>query len=54
MGGYFDRYMAAHPHVTAVGVAWDDAQVDAADFQAQQHDQPLMLIVTPSGLASGD
>lgn len=53
-GGYFDRYMAAHPHITAVGAAWDDARVDAADFQVQKHDQPLMLIVTPSGLASGD
>jgi 5,10-methenyltetrahydrofolate synthetase len=49
-GGYFDRYMAAHPHVTAVGVAWDEALLDDTAFAPQVHDQPLMLIVTPSGV----
>lgn len=49
-GGYFDRYMAAHPHVTAVGVAWREALLDDTQLAPQPHDQPLMLIVTPNGV----
>jgi 5-formyltetrahydrofolate cyclo-ligase len=49
-GGYFDRYMAAHPHVTAVGVAWSEALLDDSQLAPQSHDQPLMLIVTPEGV----
>ena len=49
-GGYFDRYLAAHPHVTAVGVAWDEAALGAGDFTAQAHDQGLTLVITPSGV----
>lgn len=45
-GGYFDRWLAAHPHVTAVGVAWAIAEVDADAFAAEPHDRPLALIVT--------
>jgi 5-formyltetrahydrofolate cyclo-ligase len=49
-GGYFDRWMAAHPDVTVIGVAWSVAQVDAAAFGAQPHDLPLMAIVTENGV----
>lgn len=49
-GGYFDRYLAAHPHVTAVGLAWDEALLDEAALAPAAHDQPLMLIVTPQGI----
>jgi len=49
-GGYFDRWMAAHPDVTVIGVAWSVAQVDAAAFNAQPHDLPLMVIVTEHGV----
>lgn len=52
-GGYFDRYMAAHPHVTAVGVAWSGAEIDAESFGVQPHDQPLMLVVTEQGVVGG-
>jgi 5-formyltetrahydrofolate cyclo-ligase len=52
-GGYFDRFMAAHPHVTAVGVAWSGAEVDAEAFGVQPHDQPLMLVVTEQGVVGG-
>lgn len=48
--GYFDRYLAAHPHVVAVGVAWDQAELDRASFAAEPHDIPLALIVTQSGV----
>jgi 5,10-methenyltetrahydrofolate synthetase len=52
-GGYFDRFMAAHPQVTAVGVAWSGAEIGASDFGVQPHDQPLMLIVTEQGVVGG-
>ncbi len=50
-GGYFDRWLAAHPHVTAVGVAWSVAEIAEADFTPEPHDQPLALIVTERGVA---
>ena len=49
-GGYYDRWLAAHPAVTAVGVAWSFAEIDAATFAAQAHDIPLTLIVTDQGV----
>jgi len=51
-GGYFDRWMVAHPHVTAVGVAWSVSELAEADFAAQAHDQPLTLVVTERGVVS--
>lgn len=45
-GGYFDRWLAAHPQVTAVGVAWAIAEVDAERFAAEPHDRPMAMIVT--------
>ena len=50
-GGYFDRWLAAHPQVCAIGVAWAVGRIDAAAFTAQPHDVPLMLIVTERGVA---
>ncbi len=50
-GGYFDRYLAAHPHVTTVGVAWSFSALSEADYAAQPHDLPLTLIVTEQGVA---
>ncbi|TMH36428.1 MAG: 5-formyltetrahydrofolate cyclo-ligase [Betaproteobacteria bacterium] len=49
-GGYFDRWMALHPHATTVGVAWDVSQVGDAELLAQSHDQCLTLIVTERGV----
>ncbi len=49
-GGYFDRYLAAHPHVTAMGVAWDQAEVADGDFVPEGHDVPVALVVTPGGV----
>lgn len=51
-GGYFDRWLAAHPDATAVGVAWSGSEVDAAAFAAQPHDLALTLIVTERGVVS--
>ena len=49
-GGYYDRYLARHPHITAIGVAWRHAVLDDGLLSAQAHDQPMMLVVTPEGV----
>jgi len=49
-GGFFDRWLAGHPHVTAVGVAWSVGEVSDAEFAAQPHDMPLALVVTERGV----
>lgn len=51
-GGYFDRYLAAHPGVTAIGLAWAHAQVEQAELQAQPHDIPLTLVLTENGVVA--
>ncbi len=48
-GGYFDRWLALHPDVTSVGVAWSVGELDAAAFEPRAHDQALTLIVTERG-----
>ncbi len=48
-GGYYDRWLAARPQVTAIGVAWSFTELDAAAFDARPHDTPLALIVTERG-----
>jgi len=49
--GYFDRWLAQHPDVTAIGVAWSGSKIDAEALDVQPHDQPLALIVTERGVA---
>lgn len=51
-GGYYDRWLAAHPHVVAAGVAWSFAEVDATTFAARPHDIALAFIVTERGVVS--
>ncbi len=46
-GGYYDRWLAAHPGVTTVGLAWQAGQIDLA---VQPHDQPLTIVLTEAGL----
>ncbi|MEX0341928.1 MAG: 5-formyltetrahydrofolate cyclo-ligase [Erythrobacter sp.] len=45
-GGHYDRWLAAHPGTTAIGLAWDTQRVDKLPVEA--HDQPLSAIVTPT------
>lgn len=45
-GGYFDRWIAAHSGVTAVGVAWAIGEIAAGEFVPEPHDRALDLIVT--------
>jgi 5-formyltetrahydrofolate cyclo-ligase len=51
-GGFFDRWLAAHPGVTSVGVAWAHAELSEAELAPQPHDLPLTLIVTEQGVAA--
>ncbi|PTT87941.1 5-formyltetrahydrofolate cyclo-ligase, partial [Pelomonas sp. HMWF004] len=50
-GGYFDRWLAAHPGVTAIGLAGAAAETC---FAVQPHDQPLTLILTERELIAPD
>jgi len=52
-GGYYDRWLAAHPHVTAVGIAWSPTEITNAELAPQPHDQPLMVVLTELGVVGG-
>ena len=52
-GGYYDRWLALHPHVTAVGIAWSRTELRDEELVPQAHDQPLMLVVTELGVVGG-
>lgn len=43
-GGYYDRWLAAHPNTIAIGLAWDVQQTDTLPLE--DHDMPLTAIVT--------
>jgi len=45
-GGFYDRWLAAHPDTIAVGMAWDMQEVD--ELPIEDHDMPLRAIVTPT------
>jgi 5,10-methenyltetrahydrofolate synthetase len=49
-GGYFDRWLAEHPQVCAVGVAWSHAQLEEVEFAPAAHDVRLALVVTERGV----
>jgi len=45
-GGFYDRWLAAHPDTLAVGMAWDVQKVD--ELPVEDHDMPLAAIITPT------
>jgi len=47
-GGHYDRWLAAHPQVPAIGLAWDCQLVEALPREA--HDRALAAVVTPTRL----
>lgn len=51
-GGFFDRWLAAHPGVTSIGVAWSCGELGAHEFVPEAHDRPLDLIVTDQGIVA--
>lgn len=50
-GGYFDRWLAQHPGVTTVGLAWSGAETR---FAVEAHDLPLTLVLTERELIVPD
>ena len=47
-GGHYDRWLAEHPGVPAIGLAWDVQLV--ATLPTEAHDHPLLAVVTPTRL----
>lgn len=47
-GGHYDRWLAAHPQVPAIGLAWDCQKVDW--LPREDHDRALTAVVTPTRL----
>ena len=45
-GGYYDRWLAAHPGAFRIGMAWDMQLADT--LPAEAHDMPLNAVVTPT------
>tara|TARA_B100000929_G_C15433797_1_gene395630 strand:- start:457 stop:1029 length:573 start_codon:yes stop_codon:yes gene_type:complete len=45
-GGHYDRWLAAHPGTTTIGLAWDCQLVDT--LPTEPHDIPLGAVVTPT------
>lgn len=50
-GGYFDRWLAEHPGVTTVGLAWSGAETH---FPVEAHDRALTVILTERELIAPD
>ncbi|MEO7338423.1 MAG: 5-formyltetrahydrofolate cyclo-ligase [Caldimonas sp.] len=48
-GGYFDRWLAAHPHVCAIGVAFASARIETSQLVPEAHDVPMTLVLTEHG-----
>ncbi len=49
--GHYDRWLAAHPSVKAVGLAWD-CQL-SEDLPCEPHDRLLQAVVTPTRFYQG-
>lgn len=47
-GGHYDRWLAAHPGVVAVGMGWDCQLLEG--LPAEPHDMRLDAVVTPTRL----
>ncbi|HEX6707504.1 MAG TPA: 5-formyltetrahydrofolate cyclo-ligase [Albitalea sp.] len=48
-GGYYDRWLAAHPHVTAVGIAWAATEITDEQLMPEAHDHPMIMVITEHG-----
>lgn len=45
-GGYYDRWLAAHPGVTAIGLGWDMQLL--GEVPSEAHDINLDAVITPT------
>ncbi|HXP90747.1 MAG TPA: 5-formyltetrahydrofolate cyclo-ligase [Fibrobacteria bacterium] len=46
-GGFYDRWLSAHPEAVRVGLCWD-AQVHPGKLPQGAHDQPMDHLLTPA------
>ena len=51
-GGHYDRWLADHPDVPAIGLAWDCQLAEALPVEA--HDRRLVAVVTPTRIFEGE
>lgn len=51
-GGHYDRWLAAHPSVTSLGLAWDCQLLES--LPAEAHDRRLRGVITPTRFYEGD
>lgn len=51
-GGYFDRWLALHPGVTAIGIAWSLGEIAEGAFAPQPHDRALAIVITEHGVVA--
>jgi 5-formyltetrahydrofolate cyclo-ligase len=51
-GGYFDRWLDAHPHAVAIGVCWSVGRIDAREFAPEPHDRAMGMVVTEDGVVA--
>lgn len=51
-GGHYDRWLAAHPDVLPIGLAWDCQLVDS--LPSEPHDRPLRAVITPTRFYEGN
>lgn len=47
-GGHYDAYLADHPGIIPIGLAWDVQRVD--DMPGEAHDIAMRAIITPTRL----
>jgi len=45
-GGYYDRWLATHPGVTAIGLGWDMQLL--GELPSEAHDKRMDAVVTPT------
>lgn len=45
-GGHYDRWLAEHPNVAAIGLAWDCQKIET--LPSEPHDRRLAMVVTPT------
>lgn len=46
-GGYYDRYLSAHPNSLRIGIAFDEQRIEA---EPAPWDEPLDVLVTPESI----
>ncbi len=51
-GGHYDRWLAAHPSVLPIGLAWDCQRLDFLPLEP--HDRRLRAVVTPTRFYEGE